>query len=125
MMAMLRILSIEALLEGGRSAQYHRANRRRQTRPLGRPLAIPAVSKPSSVYIIVRVGSAADYVIAVDPNAVMTMAFPVAGHPYIIDSARPIARPVKIVGLIANFDVKRNGVCRRRDNAGGPEQNRE
>ena len=48
----------------------------------------------------------ADDIVAVNPNAVMTMASPVARHPDIIHSARPIARPVKIVRPIANFDVK-------------------
>src|SRR5207245_3296959 len=99
-----------------RSAKTNRPDRGRylSPRPLGPDLQQQLIGN-----------LATDDIVAVDPNVVMTMALPVARHPYIIHSARPIARPVEIVRLIANFDVKRNGVRCRRNNAARAEQNRE
>jgi hypothetical protein len=39
----------------------------------------------------------------VNPNVVM--ATPMAGHPAPIVSARPIPRPIRVIGSIADFDV--------------------
>ena len=129
-MAMLRILSIETLLEreerriwACRSTTSNDTKQIWKSKPArSRAQFIAEIAQPDLQQLI---RDLADDVGAVDPNAVMMMTDPVARHPSIIRSARPVARPVEIVRLIANIDVKRNGVCRRRDNAAGAEQNRE